>query len=186
MKIGDKHNLILIDLKLYSRWRGGWPQSDVGRVFNFELDNFAIQRREWTLCMQPILELKTRPKFHPFSLVNVTENVKKPTRNPDSSIYLLIALICCSQVRWCEGERGQARWPPNRECRPKPRRRCGPRSMPPLTCRNRKADPRRWADNSCDKEDSKVFSVEEKRNNLNSDFCKTVSIYFQEFLMNLL
>ena len=44
---------------------GREPKSCLGKVFNFKLGYFASQQNKGFAHMQPLLELKTRPKFYP-------------------------------------------------------------------------------------------------------------------------
>ncbi len=44
------------------------PKSFQGRVFNFKLGRFATRNRKFTAHMQPLLELRTLPRFCPVGL----------------------------------------------------------------------------------------------------------------------
>jgi hypothetical protein len=46
---------------------GREPRSCLGRVFNLKLGCFVSEKCNCRACTRPLLELKTRPRFHPVS-----------------------------------------------------------------------------------------------------------------------
>ncbi len=73
-----KPDNVLLDANGHIRWNfqprpgstisnGREPRSCLGRVFNFKLCLFALLQNKSTAHVQPLLELKTRPRLSPVS-----------------------------------------------------------------------------------------------------------------------
>ncbi len=60
---------LIRNLQFYqgAQYLTGENLSHLGRVFNFKLGSFSQQKHVWMAHTEPLLELKTRPWFCPFS-----------------------------------------------------------------------------------------------------------------------
>jgi hypothetical protein len=69
------HRAILHNIALWfgatgsTKANGREPKSCLGRVFNFKLGCFVMCTIAWPIQARLSLELKTRPRFHPVSLI---------------------------------------------------------------------------------------------------------------------